>query len=394
MERTASLVGTLLLLSCLSVTAAAADLIWTPVSSGSGGLDINYEEMINGGGRFVAIGRDPAGKPAIAESQDGLTWTGVFTGATSDTLTGIAYGNGTYIAVGGTQSFLSSDGINWNAGPKFPSSVASDVAFGNGIFVVLTDCRSHCTALSSTDGQTWHTQTLPSDFASTKALGFDGTRFVSVAGVILSEADSNGLGPAPVYTSCDGTTWTNSANIDSGSNILLYRVVPVNGNLVVLGAEACVGQGLACADTPDTTVTYMGKDSSDLARVPLAFDSDIDIYGGFTDLVFAGGSYYAPSFDLPLVSSSDAIHWSVVGGIPTTFTPMTVATSTDRIVIAGENGEILAASVSGGGGSAPTSAACTALPSLGGGGSGSLGILPLIGLLGLVVARRRDLIYP
>lgn len=86
------------------------------------------------------------------------SWTLVFSN-TPTTLTGMAYGNGTFVGVGGGLDYISHDGSNWTAYANPPFLNETAVAYGNGLFVSyetgLDDQPSYIS--TSTDGIHWAT---------------------------------------------------------------------------------------------------------------------------------------------------------------------------------------------------------------------------------------------
>ena len=127
---------------------------WTRVAGDNGLTEtwaIAYGMNAEGNGRFVA--GDTGG--AMAYSDDGITWSGVsysaFRNTSNTTISAIAYGNGTWVAVGGGRALnddfkvvydgklaYSSDGESWTVVDV--SSIFSNginaITWGNGRFVV------------------------------------------------------------------------------------------------------------------------------------------------------------------------------------------------------------------------------------------------------------------
>lgn len=112
-----------------------------------------------GDDKFVAVGNTSTS----AYSSDGITWSGSSIANTN--WTGIAYGNGTFVAVSGngSSSAYSYDGLNWNYstvggvnnGVKF-------ITYGNGYFIVTNYVS---TAINySRDGINWSTSTRSSSY--------------------------------------------------------------------------------------------------------------------------------------------------------------------------------------------------------------------------------------
>jgi hypothetical protein len=83
--------------------------------------------------QFVAVGN--AG--LAFTSTDGINWTVIRMPATLN-WTGIAFGNGKWVAVGGPSSIsaTSSDGINWTKVTLPKSASWTSVAYGNGQFLM------------------------------------------------------------------------------------------------------------------------------------------------------------------------------------------------------------------------------------------------------------------
>lgn len=118
---------------------------------------------------------------------------------------GIAFGNGTFVAVGVNNSLaafadISSDGIVWTRYPMNTSGGVTSIAFGNGAFVALTSTND--VARSINNGVTW-SRHLIVESANWSAIAYGNGTFVAV-GV-------GGGNTAVLATSPDGTTWTKRA---------------------------------------------------------------------------------------------------------------------------------------------------------------------------------------
>src|ERR1051326_7757338 len=79
---------------------------------------------------------------------------------TADTLTGVAYVNGQYLAMGGTGTFLSSkDAVTWTVHKLTASNAvnyqANILAYASGQYVAV---GNRGTVLTSTDGLNWMPQ--------------------------------------------------------------------------------------------------------------------------------------------------------------------------------------------------------------------------------------------
>jgi immunoglobulin I-set domain protein len=98
-----------------------------------------------GNGTFVAVGNNSF----VARSADGVTWTTSTAGAYG-TLNRVRFLNGQFMAVGSSDKIIySSDGASWTASP-LPGAAFWDVAWGNGVYV-LAGARAYV----SSDGVNW-----------------------------------------------------------------------------------------------------------------------------------------------------------------------------------------------------------------------------------------------
>jgi hypothetical protein len=366
--------------------ARSTDFVnWSTVFSGSSGPKFDLADITYGGGHFVAVGHTSNGLPAIMESTDGSAWTTALSSGTPSDLTTVAFGKGLYVAAGSGDWFSSPDAVAWTAITAHPETVHTDVVYGNGMFLAFAGGAT----VSSTDGKTWTTGVK----APAATLAYDGTRFVSVG------SDSGETGKAPVYTSCDGASWSHSADIGVAKGDSFLRVRPTSKGLVAMGSQACSGDPRACLG-PEPPVIATSEDSSSWTAHELGGAvSDTS----FMDVTFAGSNYYAvaglgggdPADPAGLIyTSTDAATWTPLSGAPfTTFdggaTFNALATDGNHLVAVGPGGGIISASVAGG--SLPTSGpTCTALPAVSSSSSrGSFSVCTLAGLLGLLFLRRR-----
>ena len=147
-----------------------------------------------GGGQYVAI----TNTSKVVTSNDGATWEPITT--PSGNWMSICYGNGRFVVVGlnsTNRAMTSTDGINWTASAAVGTAWQS-VCFGNGTFVAVTDTGTGSRAMTSTDGTTWTLRTTAADNLW-KSVTYGAGLFVAVA--------TSGTGNR-VMTSPTGTTWT------------------------------------------------------------------------------------------------------------------------------------------------------------------------------------------
>ena len=184
---------------------------WTAVSNSPFGMDT----VTWGNNMFVAIGGSN-----IAYSSDGVTWTAVdvskiFSG-NSGRIDAIAYGGGTFVAIGssGNSSNMSGkiatskDGISWTAvtttdalkveGSPYPAHINA-IAWGNGTFVAVGEQGKMA---ASKDGTSWTAINVSKIFDDTInliAIAYGNNRFI---------ASGYRSGVNKTATSTNGTTWT------------------------------------------------------------------------------------------------------------------------------------------------------------------------------------------
>ena len=198
-----------------------------------------------GDDKFVAVGNTST----AAYSSDGITWSGSSIANTN--WTGIAYGNGTFIAVAGVgqSGAYSYDGINWNF-INLPSATGGAttkfITYGNGFFVVTNYVS---TAIDySRDGINWLTSTRSSSFSIHTGLTY-GNGIYSILN--FDEASF----------SYDGINWLNSNNIiSSGFEAVAYG----NNKFVAVSTNT---SAVATIDGPSNTLNLHPKFTGDIDNV-------------------------------------------------------------------------------------------------------------------------------
>lgn len=140
---------------------------------------------------FAVVVRDEAGNKAIYAPRMRYTWTQRTLPSSQDWFH-IGFGNGIFVAIGGSVCATSADGITWNTG-SMPAGSWRQPSFGNGVFVSVS--FSGNAAATSTDGINWTARTLPS--GNWSAVTFGNGVFVAIS-----------QGSANAATSTDGISWT------------------------------------------------------------------------------------------------------------------------------------------------------------------------------------------
>ena len=162
----------------------------------------------NGTGRFVAIGY--RGDYRMMYSGDGINWTLTYAPDTTVNYIDITYGGGMYVAISnsGSNSYYSTDGINWNSG-SLGNTMMYSVTYGNGKFVAV---GMYGYTYYSTDAITWTSGTTTFGYSAatlTSVIYADG-KFVAVGG---DGNSSNRKGE--IWYSYDGMSWNLAEGVDT-----------------------------------------------------------------------------------------------------------------------------------------------------------------------------------
>lgn len=162
-------------------------------------------------------------------------------------ITSMAYGNGTFIGVGGGLQFVSHDGSNWTASATSPGIDNGGIAFGNGMFLAFgmnNQSRANY-VLQSTNGAAWTTIYSPAKTLISAAFGnntwvFIGTNDILTATLASSSWNWSEFQPSfspacisyvngsflmsailnygySVFSSADGITWQYNSSLPTYS---------------------------------------------------------------------------------------------------------------------------------------------------------------------------------
>lgn len=184
-------------------------------------FDVVLQTVFFANGRFFAAGGD-----SMLTSINGRDWTSVNTSfANNRNFRDIAFGNGTYLAVGDGRLFAgawsSTDATNWSRVAQTPPEELEAIAFGAGQFVAVGDDGIIYT---TPDGGIW---TERDSTYSTRLLGvaYGAGRFVAVG--------SRGR----IVSSANGSSWTRET---SGTPDRLESVRFLNGLFVAVGENGTI----------------------------------------------------------------------------------------------------------------------------------------------------------
>ena len=272
---------------------------WLPVASGFSSV-LNAVAYSTASGTFAAVGNNGV----IYTYQSGyVIKRGDFGYDVSD----IAYGNGTFVAVGASGAVITStntasgknnnEGTSWTVHPSVTTEYLSCVAYGNGTFVA----GGIDVVLTSPDGITWTQRTFGTP-ASTAKIRFDGSKFIAVGfdGVML--------------TSPDGIAWTTIIPATPGP---VGKLV-TNGSIIIATGSS-KGTVLTSPDGARWTARYL-PDQVNLTN--LAYGNGLFVGIGHDDL----------GNDAVVVTSPDGITWTR-GDLGTSQYVWEVAYGNDAFVI-------------------------------------------------------------
>ena len=227
------------------------------VSRSSSSVD-QWGSIAYGNGTYVAVGFDGG----VMTSTNGISWTTRNTGITNRSWSSITYGEGIFVAVSwgecgdgfqdpcpmdGAGIMTSPDGIAWTsiAAPAQESWIG--IAYGNSTFVAVSYSGTGNRVMTSPDGTTWTLRTSAAD-NEWLAVAYGNGTFVAVS--------KTGTGNR-VMTSPDGVTWTlQSSAADNSWGSIAYG----NGIFV---AVSSTGSGNRVMTSPDGVTWTLQSSAAD-----------------------------------------------------------------------------------------------------------------------------------
>jgi hypothetical protein len=148
------------------------------------------------------------------------TWNVVFSGLPFQ-ISSMAYGNGTFLGVGGGFRLTSYDGANWTVSTTSPIINSGGVAYGNGMFLTFGKNSQYNAnyILQSTNATTWTTIYASSNALTAAAYGNDTWVFIGtndIATATTTSSNWNWVEFQPGF-SPSGITYGNGVFVVSGS---------------------------------------------------------------------------------------------------------------------------------------------------------------------------------
>lgn len=324
---------------------------WTDTSLATSVTATDLLDVIYADNQFVAVGGKSSNTNwAILTSPNGVDWKKVGTNSVGSSLSGIAFGNSEYVAVGQTEIATSSDGTTWNS-MSLPSAndEYSGVAYGNGKFVLFgneTDSGTGQTTgvvYTSPDGSTWTkaaTTDLPNHLSD---VAWTGAQFVAVANPAVDRFGSP-YNPASqpesvILASPDGSTWTAaSLTAPSGEAYGFNQIIWTGSQLMAIGGSYYT------FSTSSTIVT----DAQSSAVIATSADGSSWTVNSYTSgplfrvsaLLYDQGTYLAAQ-GVGIYASADGASWSYLDNVPSANWWTAMAVHGPRIVAVGRQGNIV-----------------------------------------------------
>jgi hypothetical protein len=239
-------------------------------------------------------------------------------GDAGDSLRGVAYGNGTFVAVGYSDTLTSPNGITWTPSPFG----ALSVAYGNGIFAGV---EGSGTVWTSPDGISWEAGNAA---LGTHILYLRGVNYCN--GIFLSVGDSATFGSlGTICSSGNSVTWScnvglgiysNLQNSTCGNDIFVlvgdviltspndivgwnqYNLFPLNSFLTLYGVAFGNGTFVAVGDNGIILTSSDGTDWT-----PRNSETQVALNG----VTYGNGAFVAVGGNGVVLTSSNGIDWTL-----------------------------------------------------------------------------------
>ncbi len=174
---------------------------------------------------------------------------------TSVNLTGVAYGNGVFVAVGNNEVWTSKDAFSWSKSPSFVVNISlSAITFAEGVFVavgtVTTPGYTPNIIITSVNGKDWQTTSSTGD-GPWKYVTFVNNQFVAFGGP--SQGYSYKGAQSGYSASPDGYSWSDG-NFEGVFYVGIVGVTYANGSFFT----ATSGSGFPATIYASPTLSQMG----------------------------------------------------------------------------------------------------------------------------------------
>ena len=262
------------------------------------------KSVVFGGSKFVAVGNYDSnrGTGTAISSSDGTKWTYQSEGL-DKTVYDLAFGNNIFVAVGNAGvAFASNDGIHWTksvvvSGGRIDLKA---VAFGDGKFVTIGyNTYGESQSFYSIDGLNWKVSDLVNPHSYLEDIAYGNGMYVVVGGVGLVSGSSSGT-----YFDLG---WTTDTKTD------LIAVTAGNGSFVAVGKNGIILQPVTqtppvseaeftpeFGGTRDNPYTYFDADDQAPKRIGLP---EWRVNTASLNLVLEGTVFYQKTVTVPIALS-------------------------------------------------------------------------------------------
>jgi large repetitive protein len=274
---------------------------WTPVTNTSGYMSISagLGDIIFENGTYVAVGNSGA-----YISTNGVTWTLVTNGISS--ASNVAFGNNKFVAGAGVNALVSSDnGTSWSSYDTGFSWGVMSMSFGNNIWVTGSQNGEIAT---SSDAQSW----------TTVITGLTGSSFSEIIyenniWVVVGRIATNGMSTGDMVSSTDLSIWSRNSTSYTAPDKDFFGVAYGNGLFVAVG---CSGN---CSDSweDSTGEIYTSANGINWTKRTSGTQKRLfDVTFANNKFVVVGGKYDARVGDSGgkgiVLTSPDGITWTTI----------------------------------------------------------------------------------
>lgn len=223
----------------------------------------------------------------------------------SSTWEKIAFGDGTFIALNGSTSAVSTDGITWSTGGSVKAK--EDIVYGNGTFVAVAGNRN--IYYSTDNGVSWRSTRLMFQYPS--LLAFGNNRFV---GVPIDQTQSS------IIYSENGSSWTTASGFPNhGPSDMCYgdnKFVVVSSSSITYSSDGTSWTDVNMSDNYFRKIAYGNNKFIVLAGTGVFSSTDAQTWTKISstvitanDFIFADGKFVAQTAN-SIMYSEDGINWN------------------------------------------------------------------------------------
>jgi hypothetical protein len=277
------------------------------------------------GSLWVAVAGDDETGGSVHVSTDGDTWE--LAATTPALLTGVAQGDGRFVAVGSGDggsgvALTSDDGVNWSEPVEVSDQRLTDVVHGNDRWLAMASDRAY----TSDDGTTWSEQPpIRFDFEDDQvgSLTFGDGVFT----IVTTSCGASRCFPYDLMTSPDGASWTRSPVTVPLENTNGAPEMADNGGLGAVGArwdDQPPGQP-SSEQTTSPYVATLGGDDEWTVETPEPADLRLDSLGVHAgSWIAVGAEGRSTDADRSVYESSDLRTWRPLATIDAPLTDVVV----------------------------------------------------------------------